>query len=114
MITVQCQRHGIQRIGPTQHTQRNIEHVLQPLRKRKRNRMPQMHRIAGRPASRVQEKRLPSLIPVQDPIEVAMGEKQAPSEPAVWLVAGEALEAQEKFVVDQLGRPFPGIVSICA
>lgn len=76
--------------------------------------MPQMHCIAGRPASRVQEKRLAGLILIQDPVEVAMREKQAPSEPAVWLVAGEALEALEKLVVDQLGRPFPGIVSICA
>lgn len=74
--------------------------------------MPKMHRIARRPAAGVQEKRLPGLILIQDAVEVAVGEKQTSSKPAMGLVAGETLEALEQFVVDQLGGPFPSTVSM--
>lgn len=92
--------------------QRHIEYILQPLRERERNRMSQMQRVARRSASGVQEEGFAVLVLVQDAVEVPMRKEQASSEPAVRLVAGQALEALEELVVDQLGCPFPSW-SVC-
>jgi hypothetical protein len=58
-------------------------------------------------SSGVEEESLAFLIAVKDLVEVTMAEEEPSSQPAVRLVARQALEALEDLGVDALRVPFP-------
>ena len=62
--------------------------------------MPQVHAIAARPAAGVEEERLALLVPVEDPVELAVREEHAPAEEDVRAVAREPFEPLEQRSVD--------------
>ena len=58
-----------------------------PTGKLERDRVADVHGAAGGSAAGVEEEGLAALVDVEDGLEVAVGEEEATSEPAVWLVA---------------------------
>ena len=66
-----------------------------------------MQRVAGRPSAGIQEEGLASFVCIEDLVEISVREEEAASQPAVWFVAGEALEAFEDGFVYELRCPFP-------
>ena len=60
------------------------------------------------PAAGVQEEGVAVLVARQDAVKVAVAEEEAAPQPAVWFVAGDALEALEEGLVDEARAPFSG------
>jgi len=63
--------------------------------------------IATRTTASIDEERFAFFVVGKDFIEVAMAEEEASSEPAMWCVTRETLEALEQCVVYQSCLPFP-------
>ena len=87
--------------------QRNVEDILQPLRERQRDGVPQMQAAGTRATAGVEEEGLSLLLLREDLVKVTVAEEEAASEPTVRLVAGDFLEAIKEILADQLGVPFP-------
>ena len=85
------------------HDEGHVEDVGQPSGQLKWNRVADVHDVAAGAAPGVDEEGLPFLVPVEDQLEVAVREDDAPAEEAVRLVARDALEPLEQGVVDELG-----------
>ena len=67
------------------------------------DRMPYVYTVGRGPAARVQEEGLAALIAVENELEVSVGKDNASPEEVVRALAGYALEAGKKFIVDLLG-----------
>lgn len=62
--------------------------------------MSQVQRIARRSSSGIHKKWLTSLVLVENPVKIAVGEEETASQPAVRLVACQPLEPLQELVVD--------------
>ena len=69
--------------------------------------MAEMQCITGWSSACIQEKGLASLVCIKDLVKVPVREEEAASQPAVWFVTGEALEALEDWIVYELCCPLP-------